>query len=82
MTALTLLAVGRLTASADDRTLTGVLLPFNQPGRTNLGRLTASADSQLTLAEVVPLNIEHRDTDIIGNYRRSAGSGTAKATAQ
>ena len=66
MTALTLLAVGRLTASADDRTLTGVLLPFNQPGRTNLGRLTASADSQLTLAEVVPLNIEHRDTDIIG----------------
>lgn len=66
MTALTLLAAGKLTASLADRVLSGMLLPFNQEGRTNLGRLTASADSALTLAAVVPLTIEHKPTDIIG----------------
>ena len=66
MTALTLLAAGPLTASLDDRTLTGVLLPFDQEGRTNLGRLTAGRDVALTLAQTVPLNVEHRPSDVIG----------------
>ena len=66
MTALTLLAAGPLTASVDDRTLTGLLLPFDQVGRTNLGRLTASADSDLGLADMVPINTEHAATAVIG----------------
>ncbi|MFT4296525.1 MAG: hypothetical protein QM582_14045 [Micropruina sp.] len=66
MTALTLLATGKLTASLDDRTLTGMLLPFDEVGRTNLGRLTASADSMLDLADIVPLTIEHDDAAIVG----------------
>lgn len=66
MTALTLLATGRLTASLEDRVITGMLLPYNEEGRTNLGRLTASADSALTLADLVPLNVEHKPQDVIG----------------
>ena len=70
MTALTLLASGPLTASLDDRTLTGTLLPFGQVGRTNLGQLTASADSALGLADMVPLNTEHVSTAVIGKAVR------------
>lgn len=70
MPALTLLASGPLTASLDDRTLTGTLLPFDQVGRTNLGHLTASADSALDLAAVVPLNTEHVSTAVIGKAVR------------
>ncbi|WP_353708989.1 hypothetical protein ABRQ22_06710 [Cellulosimicrobium sp. ES-005] len=37
-------AAGRLlTASVDDRTLTYLLLPYGEQGRTNVGRVTASA---------------------------------------
>lgn len=63
---LTLLSAGPLTASLDDRTLTGLLLPHGEEGRTNLGRLTASAESALDLADLVPLNVEHKPQDVIG----------------
>lgn len=66
MTALTLLSTGRMTASLEDRVISGMLLPFNEEGRTNLGRLTASAESALTLADLVPLNVEHKPQDVIG----------------
>ena len=65
MTKLTLY-VPRLTASRDDRTLTGLLLPYNEVGRTNLGRLTASAASQLDVADTVVLNAEHDPQRPIG----------------
>lgn len=58
MTALTLYAAV-LTASRDDRTLTGLLLPYNEAGRTNLGVLTATPGSRLDAAENVVLNAEH-----------------------
>lgn len=53
------LYVPRLVASLQDRTLTGLLLPFGQPGHTNLGRLTATAESRLDVAQVVTLNVQH-----------------------
>lgn len=65
MTKLTLY-VPKLTASIHDRTLTGLLLPFGEEGRTNLGRLTASAQSQLDVADDVVLNTEHDDKQPIG----------------
>lgn len=63
---LTLLATGPLLANKDNRTLSGLLLPFNVAGQTNLGRLTASAESVLDLAELVPLNVQHRREDVVG----------------
>lgn len=53
------LFVPKLEASLEDRTLSGLLLPFGEPGRTNLGKLTASAESRLDIADQVSLNIEH-----------------------
>lgn len=53
------LYVPRLVASLEDRKLSGLLLPFGEPGRTNLGRLTASADSKLDVAPTVTLNVQH-----------------------
>lgn len=53
------LYVHRLVASLEDRTLKGLLLPFGEPGQTNLGRLTASKDSKLDVAPTVVLNIQH-----------------------
>lgn len=35
-----LIEAGTLTASREERTVTGLLLPFEEEGRTNLGRLT------------------------------------------
>lgn len=65
MTALTLW-VPRLEANRTDRTLAGLLLPFNTEGRTNLGRLTAGEDSALEAAESVHLNVEHDPRRPIG----------------
>ncbi len=53
------LYVPRLVASRESRTLTGLMLPFGEPGRTNLGLLTASAESQLDIADGAPLNLQH-----------------------
>lgn len=65
MSRLTLLCQ-RLEASG--RTLSGLLLPFGETGRTNLGQLTASADSQLTVPTVAPvLNVEHDRRRPIGH---------------
>lgn len=53
---------GRLLASeSDDRTLTYLLLPYGEVGRTSAGRMTASAGS-VTIPEdpsTVVLNVEH-----------------------
>lgn len=58
--------VPRLTANRDDRTLSGLLLPFGEEGRTNLGRLTASEDTALDLGDDVTLNVEHDPKRPIG----------------
>lgn len=60
MPKLTLFCPRLAASSADGRTLTGLLLPFGEPGRTNLGRLTASAESRLDVpTSPVVLNVEH-----------------------
>ncbi|WP_419707660.1 hypothetical protein [Promicromonospora sp. NFX87] len=48
-----------LTANLADRTLAGLVLPFDEIGFTNLGAVQASRDSQLDFAETVTLNLEH-----------------------
>jgi len=60
------LYVPRLVASLEDRTLSGLLLPFGQPGHTNLGRITASQASRLDVAQVVTLNVQHDQTRPVG----------------
>lgn len=61
-----------LTASTDDRTLTYRLLPFGEPGRTNMGLVTVHAGA-VTLPEDVSrvtLNMEH-------DFTRPAGRATS-----
>lgn len=60
-----------LTANADARTLTYLLLPFGEAGNTNLGKITASADSVTIPDDVsnVTLNIEH-------DFKRPVGRAT------
>nr|WP_128082861.1 hypothetical protein [Cellulosimicrobium sp. MM] len=50
-----------LVASSGERSITGLLLPFNEPGATSAGRVTASATSVTVPEDVskVVLNIEH-----------------------
>lgn len=60
------LYVPRLVASLEDRTLSGLLLPYGEPGRTNLGRLTASAESRLDVADTVILNVQHERKRPVG----------------
>lgn len=52
------LATDGLVCDRDARTLSGLLLPFGEQGRTNLGLVTASAGT-LALAERVVGNLEH-----------------------
>lgn len=57
-----------LKASRDERTLTYLLLPYGEPGRTNVGTVTASKGS-ITLPEdasSLRLNIEHDRTRPVG----------------
>lgn len=56
---LTLVTTG-LVANLDDRTVTGKLLPYGEPGNTNLGKITASAGT-LSIVDAADFqaNLEH-----------------------
>lgn len=56
-----------MTASREDRTITGLLLPYGEEGRTNVGKITAAAGC-LTIPEAsdVKLDIEHDETRPVG----------------
>lgn len=66
MAKLTLFANVPLKANKEDRTLSGLLLPFGEVGYTNLGKLTASKESQLEIADDVVVNIQHNGTRPVG----------------
>jgi len=57
-----------LTANLEDRTISGLALPFGETGRTNLGRVIASAGSVTVPEDVstITLNLEHSRTAPVG----------------
>lgn len=58
---------GTLTASDQDRTVTGLLVPYGEECRSNLGRFTVGTGA-FTLPDpsVVGFNVEHVREDVIG----------------
>ena len=68
MAKLTIYTTGRLTANRADRTLTGMLLPYGEEGRTNLGRLTVPRGVLTAAAQYLPINTEHDETSIVGTF--------------
>lgn len=59
-----------LTASEDDRTLTYRLLPFGEPGRTNVGTITVEAGAVAVPEDVsrLPVNLEHEYRQPVGRF--------------
>lgn len=59
-----------LTASVADRTLTYMLAPFGEPGRTNRGLCTLTASSITVPADVtaLPVNLEHDHTRPVARF--------------
>lgn len=63
-------AAGRLlTASTEDRVLEYLLLPYGEPGRTNVGRVTASAGC-IKVPEQIVANLEHDATRPVARSTR------------
>lgn len=52
---------GRVLASSKDRTITGLLVPYNELGRTNAGRMRVKAGAIRIPSDtsIVTLNVEH-----------------------
>lgn len=61
---------GTLLAAGDDRTLTYLLLPFGEAGRTSMGKVTASAGSVSIPDDVAALsaNLEHDRTRPVAKF--------------
>lgn len=62
----------KITANREDRTISGVLLPFGEVGYTNVGAITVTAGA-LTLPDditTVHLNMEHESTRPVGKATR------------
>lgn len=57
---LTLFTTGALAADLAKRTLTGLLLPYNEEGKTNLGRLTVPPGVLHAAAEALPFYDGHK----------------------
>ncbi|MCV7539339.1 hypothetical protein M3D43_011485 [Micrococcus luteus] len=59
-----------LTASEDDRTLTYKLLPFGEPGRTNVGTITVEAGAVTVPEDVsgLAVNLEHEFKKPVGRF--------------
>ncbi|ARU50155.1 hypothetical protein CBR64_00110 [Cellulosimicrobium cellulans] len=63
-----IIEAGELTASAEDRIVSGLLLPYGEQGRTNLGRFTVEqGDFQVPAdPEVVTANTDHARQQPVG----------------
>ncbi|TDE91584.1 hypothetical protein EXU48_15675 [Occultella glacieicola] len=61
-----------LATDAGDRTLTYLLAPFGEPGRTNLGKVTLTASSFTVPEDVTDLgiNVEHERTTPVAKFAR------------
>jgi hypothetical protein len=58
---------GTLTASDQDRTVTGLLVPYGEECRSNLGRFTVDTGAfSLPDPSIVGLNVEHAREDAVG----------------
>jgi phage head maturation protease len=68
MTDLLTIDAGTLTASADDRTVTGLLVPFGEECRSNLGKFTVGTGAFSIPADhsVMGFNREHAREDVLG----------------
>lgn len=63
---------GEVLASLDERTITGLLVPFHEVGQTNAGRFTVEAGSIELPADpdVVTLNVDHDRYQPVGRATR------------
>lgn len=63
---------GNVLASLEDRTLTGLLLPYGEEGRTNVGRFTVEAGAVTIPADpnVAGLNLDHDRFQPVGRATR------------
>ena len=58
---------GTLTASEEERTVTGLLIPYGEECRSNLGKFTVDAGAfKLPHPSVVGFNVEHAREDSVG----------------
>jgi len=72
---LSLFTTGALTANLADRTITGLLLPYDEEGRTNLGRLTVPQGVLQAAAANLPYYDGHGGP-LIGSFTpEDAGTG-------
>lgn len=68
---------GTLTASASDRTVTGLLVPYGEDCRSNLGKFSVGTGAfSIPDPSVVGFNVEHVREDVIG--RATAVTETPK----
>lgn len=63
---------GEVLASLEDRTITGLLIPFNEIGRTNAGRFMVEAGAIELPADpaVITLNLDHDRAQPVGRATR------------
>lgn len=63
---------GEILANLEDRTLTGLLVPYNEVGRTNVGRFQVEAGTiELpTDPVIVGINTDHVRHDVVGRATR------------
>lgn len=59
---------GEVLANLEERTITGLLLPYNEEGRTNIGRFQVEAGSVALPADpsVISLNLDHERSKNVG----------------
>ena len=63
---------GEVLANLEERTITGLLIPFNEDGRTNLGRFQVEANAIDLPADpsIVSLNTDHERNQVVGRATR------------
>lgn len=63
---------GEVLANLEDRTITGLLIPFGEVGRTNVGRFQVEAGAVELPADpaVVGLNLDHDRPAVVGRAKR------------
>jgi hypothetical protein len=63
---------GEVLANLEERTITGLLIPFGEEGRTNVGRFQVEAGAVRLPADpaVVGINLDHERPEVVGRATR------------
>jgi hypothetical protein len=63
---------GQVVANLEERTVTGLLIPIGEEGRTNIGKFTIASEDDIDISDaeadpsIIAHKLDHDNTQVVG----------------